>query len=526
MPIQTFRRAHRPLQQHAADWQPVPESTFDALRLSRDELEQLARSFRGRIVLPGMPEYDTDRVSNPLFDFHPVALLYCAVPGDVALALQLARHARLPFTCRSGGHSTAGFSVDDGLVIDVSLMRGIAIDRDRMEARVASGVNFGDLNAVLDTHRLHLPGGGCADVGIAGYMQGGGYGFTSREFGMNCDNVLGVTLMLADGSLVVADDRRNRDLFWAARGGTGNNFGVLLDVRYRLHALYEVWGFGLRWPLAGAPDALLLLQQAYMREGAPAALGFQAFLAESAGEPSLNVLGMFHGPRAEGLAAIAALRATGAPELTIDRVDTYARLNDGLLDQLTPPTGDVVEFKRSGYLASPLARADWQALVDAYRRAPSRFAMIGFEPYGAAIRTPPPGGNAFVHRDVDCDLFIDSFFDASGSPTSREAAQSWLDDTMALMRPFLNGHVYQNYPVRGLPGFRHAYWGAAFEPLLAVKRKYDPQDVFHFEQSLSPWPAGIERPGTAPLDAPAGAAEAIERVAPPPALHEVLSAGA
>jgi FAD/FMN-containing dehydrogenase len=468
--------------------QAADPAVLDGLGLTAASLRDLMLAFHGKLVLRGMPGYDRDRASNPLFDEMPLAIAYCATPSDVALMLDLARRADLWVACRSGGHSTAGFSVNRGLVIDTSLLCGIAVDPDGRTARVGAGTNFGQLNATLDIYQLHVPGGGCGTVCVAGYMQGGGYGFTSREYGMNCDNVLAVTLMLADGSIVTASDTVNEDLFWAVRGGTGNNFGVLLDITYRLHDLYQVWGFGLHWTLDNAAAALVALQAGFMAQGAPAALGHQVFLGTSKHGKGVTMLGMFHGSRADGMAALAPLLASGKAQLVFDRTDTYNTLNEGLLDEMTPPVDGLVEFKRAGYIGTTVDQAGWQRLIGWLRTAPNEFALIGLEIYGGAINSRPHKGNAFIHRDVSCNLFIDSFFDEAGTPTSRAQAAAWLDAAYAAMTPWFNGHVYQNYPLRDLPDFAHAYWGDAYPTLQGVKGKYDPGNFFRFEQSISAGP--------------------------------------
>ena len=217
----------------------------------------------------------------------------------------------VPVTCRSGGHNTAGYSVlTGGIVIDMSLFHSIRIDPVSRTATVGPAVPFQKLNKALDEYGLHVPGGECEDVNIAGYMQGGGYGFTSRQFGMNCDNVLQFTMMTYDSTgphVVVASPVRNPGLFWAVRGGTGNNFGVLLEVTYQLYPLGQLWGFGIKWvDLADAPAALLAMQDGYMKYGASPALGHLPVIMVQKGdtEASLGTYGLFNGTREEGMAAI------------------------------------------------------------------------------------------------------------------------------------------------------------------------------------------------------------------------------
>ena len=488
-------------QQEARIANVLPQAEASALAelgLSSRELDRLQRRIRGKVVMPGMPEYANARVGNPVYPhlFAPRIVVYCAVPGDVRVCLEAARRHGWRTTCRSGGHSSAGFSVNDGMVIDVSLMSHVAVDSGKGRAQVGSGANLGQLNAVLGTYGLHVPGGTCDDVGVAGHMMGGGYGFTSRQYGMNCDRVQAVTVMLADGSIVEASPDVNADLHWAIRGGTGNQFGVLLDVTYELADLYELWGFCIRWDEEHAAEALDALQTGYMREGAGDRLGYLAVYTTFADRRGLAVVGTYNGPADAGKRELEPLLGIGSASLTIDKTDTYAHLNDQLLDVLPgippPPTGQgVYEAKQPGYIVEPLGVDGWQQVIDYYATTPNPYNIVVAEPYGGAISAYPRDESAFIHRAVDMDFFVDSFWSGAPDGAKREQAEDWLAGYLELVRPWMNGHVYQDYPVRDLAGYRWAYWGDAFPTLLAVKEKYDPEDFFAFEQSISPAPAGV-----------------------------------
>jgi FAD/FMN-containing dehydrogenase len=181
----------------------VPDSAFAGWGLDRARLSALMDGFKGQLVFPGQPGYEQDRQeSNPAFQSFPLLIAYCEAFTDVQQILALATDVGLKVACRSGGHSTAGFSVNDGIVLDTSRMNDVSVDAAARIASVGPGTAFEKLNATLDSYRLHLPGGGCPDFCVGGYMQGGGYGFTSREFGMHCDSVLSVLVMLVDGSIV------------------------------------------------------------------------------------------------------------------------------------------------------------------------------------------------------------------------------------------------------------------------------------------------------------------------------------
>ncbi len=244
----------------------VGRPVSEQLKYTKREAAELILKLRGHVVQWSDPGYDAARqLSNAAFQGFPQIIVYCEVFEDVRLCLEFAHEHELWAVCRSGGHSTAGFSLSSEMVIDVSRLSYAVVDHPKRLMTVGAGTNFGNVNAQLDTYRLHVPGGGCEDVCVGGFVQGGGYGFTSRRFGMNCDSAVELLLMLADGKLVVASEKKNADLFWAVRGGTGNNFGVLLQVTYRLHELWKVWGFGITWPIDDAPRALATLQEKYVR---------------------------------------------------------------------------------------------------------------------------------------------------------------------------------------------------------------------------------------------------------------------
>jgi FAD/FMN-containing dehydrogenase len=484
-------------------WPSLDETVFETLGVTREELATLETQLLGQIILPGMPGYDAMEMGAEglcPYRAHPTIVVRCVTFNDVRLCLEWARKHHWWLTCRSGGHSTAGFSTNNGLVIDVSGLSYVSVDPVLKQARVGAGTRFAQLNATLEMYRLHTPGGSCSDVGVAGFMQGGGYGITSREFGMNCDNVLAVTVMLADGRMVIADRTENTDLYWAMRGGTGGNFGVLLEITYQLHDLYELYGFCLQWPITDATQVLVELQRSYMAEGATSRLGYLTELATANAKKVLIMVGVFDGSRSDALEVLAPLRSIGNPDLVFDRTDTYARLNDELDDILdtAPMPTTIREWKRGGYISAPVQLADWQRIVDCFEEAPSAADIVAIEPYGGAINAVPIEDSAFIHRDVSMDLFADSFWTERGDFTHNVAAREWVDSCISIAQPLMNGHVYQNYPYREFPNFRWAYWGEAFNSLLFVKQKYDPDNLFHFEQSISPYPdnAGINRATT------------------------------
>jgi FAD/FMN-containing dehydrogenase len=282
-------------------------------------------------------------------------------------------------------------------------------------------------------------------------------------------------------------DARDRELFWAVRGGTGNQFGVLLEVVYQLVPLGDLWGFAVVWDPTKAAAALDTLQRDWMRgTKASKQLGYQLALASVGGQPSVAMLGMWNGTRASGKAVIDPLQTATGGVYKEDKVDSYLVLNEGLLDILDPPVPGLVELKRAGYLTTPLGQTGWQTVWDAYVKAPNKYGLALVEAYGGRIAEIPASDSAFVHRAVDGDFFVDSFFTVPGATelTSRGTAQQWLDSVMSAAAPGLSGAVYQNYPDRALTGYKEAYWPGVVARLEALKQKVDPDGLLDFEQTV------------------------------------------
>lgn len=473
---------------------------------TQTELTRLSERFAGSLMLAGQPGYNDARMGfMHTYQNYPQVIANCVCESDVVAALHFARQARLSVVCRSGGHSTAGFSVNDQLVIDTSGINHVLIDREARIARVGPGTCFRKLNLMLDEAGLHVPGGGCETVCVAGYMQGGGYGFTSRLFGMNCDNVEAVTMVLADGRVVRAraGDEHHDDLYWAVRGGTGNQFGVLVEVEYRLRPLDKLFGFGLRFPLSGPREvetacrALATLQQHYCDGGAPK-IGLQVLMmylptAEHPdGQlPSINIRGLYDGSMTEARAALGPLFEHIEDEESQVEIWTsghYRHLNEILLQTVHPPGIDMPAVSMN---TQPLADGRiiaehhgaerWHDIVSHFLKAPDKTTFIALECYGGAINEKAPDFNAFVHRRASLNMFSWSFWTFEAN---RLHAADWLEGFGRIAGAMGNGARYQNYPRRGNAGFREQYFGTNLARLTAIKLKYDPHNLFDYEQGL------------------------------------------
>ncbi len=467
---------------------------FKKRGLKRKKTIQMVADFSGKIVLPNSPDYDKDRaLDNPYFNYYPSLIAYCNTYDDVAFILQQAQAQGASFRIRGGGHSTAGFSeASYEWVLDISALNSVRrVSSDRIA--IGGGASLQTVLNFLAANKLQTVTGGCPSVGYGGYMQGGGYGFTSRQFGMSCDTVTAVTVMLADGSIVVANDTVFPELFWAVRGGTGNNFGVLLEAEVAVWPDTTYQGLTLVWKFESAAEVLATLQNEYMTQGHPQ-LGYQVLVCSfgSLQDRRVVVPMMYSGPGSIQ-DEIKSLTAIGNPETSWQGSGGYNYCNDNLLSKLPSPPNPLgktlYENKRCGYMSKPLSVAEWQVLLDYLAKSPREFDQFVIEPYGGKVAKPGTS-NAFMHRNEYCDFICDVFWE---DPSQQADAQAFLDGFInystnaGIANPYLSGRVYQDYPIQDLDGWQNRYWDRyTYLILQYVKTAFDRGNVFDFPQSIVP----------------------------------------
>jgi FAD/FMN-containing dehydrogenase len=448
-------------------------------------LAKLEAAFSGYVVLPNDPAYNKDRQeSNPAFQSYPQLIAYCMNENDVQICLNFAQQYGVWVAVRSGGHSTGGYSVNDGMVIDISNINDVYIDYSTNIVYAGAGCNWDRFNGVLNNTGLHVPTGACGGVCVAGFVQGGGYGYTSRAYGIQSDCATSFRVILASGELVIATATVNPDLFWALRGGTGGNFGVVTQVGYQAVALPSVWGWAISWDYTYAAQALALMQSNYMTSGCPDQVGYMMNIGFYQGQAVYMVQGMYAGSRADGLNAIASLLAIPSAQLLVDQVGTYPFMDNYLEDNpygLPDQPDGTPEGKASCYIDQPMSQAVWQQVMDYVLTSPNKWSLAYTEPYGGAINRYAVQDSAFIHRNVAFDFCVDVFWQSSGE---QQTMLAWMDGLMALVAPYSNGHVYQNYPDPRLTNWQWAYFGDAYPQLQQIKAKYDPGNFFRYQQSI------------------------------------------
>ncbi|MBL8309992.1 MAG: FAD-binding oxidoreductase [Burkholderiales bacterium] len=457
-------------------------------KASWDGLARLESSITGRIVLPSDPDYDQDRQeSNPAFQSYPQIIVYCVNENDIISCIQYAQQTGMWVAVRSGGHSTAGYSVNDGMVIDVSGLNSMFLDSPNALVYAGGGTNWDTFNGFMGNTGWHVPTGACGGVCVAGFVQGGGYGYTSRAYGIQSDCVASFRVILADGTIVYATaDNEFSDLFWALRGGTGGNFGIVTQVAYNLVTLPSVWAWAISWSASDAAAVLALMQEQFMVSGCPDQLGYMMNVGFYQGQPVYMVQGMYAGSRQDGLAAIQPLLDFPSAQLLVDQVGSYPAMDSYLENNPYPlpdqPDG-TPEGKASCYISETIPQSVWQQVVDYVATSPNAWSLVYTEPYGGAINRYPVADSAFIHRNVYMDFCIDVFWQ---SPSEQTQMLAWMQGLMDIVAPYANGHVYQNYPMASLQNWQWAYFGDAYPTLQAVKAKYDPGNFFNYQQSIQP----------------------------------------
>lgn len=495
-------------QKHLNAYPPPLKKYLEDHGVNYKAYQEFTKTIQGQIVTPFSSEYAQARKeSDNAFDKYPLLVVYCENSADVVHTIKFCRSENIQICARAGGHSTAGYSVLDGrLLIDVSRIKGIFIDPDAMTGTAGSGVQWGEFNYELDVYGLHTPGGGCSPVGITGFTLGGGYGYTSMRWGVASDNLLEVTMVTAEGEIVIANEKVNPDLYWAHRGGTGGNFGIVVALKYQLYRLKMVWPISVDWPVDDAAKILTVWQNKMTKTLEDTKLGLLGFLAtrqikkklpsgetEVINQPYFTIRGIYSGASAaDGAKALAPLLEIGTPSypsgpLWKDQI-SYAYANEHLLDNTEGVIPDTIkETKRCSIINDPLTEEQYRKIVDFYKTAPSEFNLVSMEPYGGAINAVPPNATAYVHRKGHFDIFIDSFW---LQDDEKAEAFQWLHDYFESeeMKGIWTEEYYQNYPNSLYKNWQQGYFGENYPKLRAVKSKWDPENVFHYEQSIEPLP--------------------------------------
>ena len=458
----------------------------------------LAPDFGGRLVVPGDAGYDAARaVWNATIDRRPAVIARCHGVADVVRALDVARTYDLPIAVRGGGHNVAGNAVcDDGIVIDLSAMKGIHVDPAARTARAQPGVTLGELDRETEVFGLATPTGLVSQTGIAGLTLGGGLGWLARLHGPTCDNLISAQVVLAGGDVVTAGEGEHADLLWGLRGG-GGNFGIVTSFQYRLHPLGPVLAGPVfhrgedaadvmrfyREFVADAPDELTVMASFFVAPDAP-------FLpAEARGRLVVVLAVCYAGDPEHGERVLRPLRAFGRPLADLVAPMPFTALQRAS-DAGYPPGQR--NYWKSSYIDA-ISDEAIETAIEGARRMTSPLSSFYFEPLGGAIARGGARESAFGHRDAAFDFAILTVW---RDPAESAEHIAWTRELWEAMQPFAGNRVYvNNLGEEGAERVRAAYAPAIYERLVGLKDRYDPANTFRLNQNIVP--SGREAPSPA-----------------------------
>lgn len=460
------------------------------IELERDARDDLSARLRGPLLFPGDHDYDGARsLWNAMIDRRPALIARCLGVADVVTCVNFLRERGLALSIKGGGHNISGLAVcDGGLMLDMSLMRGVWVDPIMRTARAQAGCLLGDVDRETQVHGLAAVLGFVSTTGIAGLTLGGGFGYLTRRFGWSCDSVLSMEVVTADGCVVRASEKENSDMFWGLRGG-GGNFGVVTNFEYQLYPVGpEVMAGAIAWRAAAAADVLEMYRT--FTEQAPPEITCAAVLRMAPpapwlpkdihGKPVIALLVCHSGAVAEGEHQVAPIKAFGSPVGDVLMRRSYVS-QQSILDA-TQPKGRRYYWK-SEYLPKLEPEMLAKAIEHAERIVSPHSAIILF-PIDGALNRLPEDHSPMGNRNAACVLNITASWERAEDDRGNIewARAAWSD-----MRRFSTGGTYINFLTEeeGEERIRAAY-GKNYDRLVEVKTKWDPGNLFRMNKNIRP----------------------------------------
>ena len=457
--------------------------------MDQQQIEDLKQVVRGSVVLPGDLDYDeTRKIYNGNIDRKPALFVMCSDVSDVIEAVTFGRENDIEIAVRGGGHSGPGFGIcDDGLVIDLSNINYTRIDLKNKSVRVGAGCTWGDVDHATHAYGMAVPSGIISTTGVGGLTLGGGTGYLTRKYGLTVDNLLEADMVLADGSVVTASNEEHSDLYWAIRGG-GGNFGIVTSFKFKLHPVHTIFGGPTLWPLEQAPDVMKWYSE-FLKNSPDDLYGFFATLIVPPGPPFpedlhlKNVCGVvwcYTGPEDAIDEVFKPIREFGPPIMDGTQPMPFPVLQTAF-DALYPPglqwywKGDYVEELTDEAIALHVKFAE---------KIPTWRSTMHLYPIDGAAHKISDDAMAWNERKARFSSVIVGIDD---DPENVEAITSWAKSYWEELHPHSTGGGYINF-LMGDEGDERvrATYGGNFDKLASIKKKYDPDNLFHVNQNISP----------------------------------------
>lgn len=453
---------------------------------SDSALQQFRKNIRGEVVHPGDPVYDAARrVWNKMIDKRPALIARCLGTSDVIRCVEFAREHNLIAAVRGGGHNIAGKSLcNDGLLIDLSSMKGIHVNSVRKTARAQAGLKLGEFDRETQIFGLATTMGVATDTGVAGITLGGGYGWLDGKFGLACDNLISAEVVTADGKVITASASENPDLFWGLRGGSGN-FGIVTSFEFQLHPVGPVLGGAFFYSISVARQAFRFFDE-FSRACPDELTTFIAGAPAPDGTPCVGIALCYCGNPARGEELLKPLRQFAPPIADLVATRSYVEMQSLFDEAFTP--GRFYYWKSS--LIRQVSENAAEVLAECTKkmpRTPGSFFYLQ-QLHGAASRVKP-SDTAFPHRydHYNCGAMAGWDDQAQTDNNLRWSRESW-----NAMQPFCEHDAYVNdLGEEGEQRVREAY-GQNYERLIALKQKYDPANFFRLNQNISPLTTGSQ----------------------------------
>ena len=449
--------------------------------LTRSSVQDLGDSLRGNLVLPGHPAYDpARRVWNAQMDKRPALIVQPRGAVDVRSAVQFARASNLLVAVKGGGHSPSGKSTcERGMLIDLSLLRGVNVDTEKRIAHVAGGSLLGDLDYEAMAHGLVTSAGTVSHTGVGGLTLGGGFGRVARRFGLALDNVRGVEVVTAKGEILRASRQENPELFWGVRGG-GGNFGVVTAFDFDLHPMQrQVIGGTILFPLSQARSVLnfyadyegTVPDEMYLSGAISSNGGFS-------GQSGVGFIVCYSGLPAGAEKILRAIRSAGTPLVdTVKPMDYVALQRTGDLDEKRA----IGSYSKTGFVHR-ISPQLVDAMVNGLEEHPQRQTHVGFQHCGGAISRVAADATAFPHRGIHATSLLTVDWPGNVDPTPHV---KWLLAYWDTIRPHTDGFYTNDASDETQKQLDENYLGN-LPRLVALKNKYDPTNLFRLNANVRP----------------------------------------
>jgi hypothetical protein len=442
-------------------------------------IEAFKGDFCGPVILPGDAGYDAARrIWNASIDKYPGLIARCSGTADVVLAVKFARANDLLVAVRSGGHNVGGRALcDDGIVIDLSGMKGVVVDRAQRTARVQAGATLGDVDRETHAYGLAVPAGVVSRTGIAGLTLGGGVGWLVRKYGLTCDSLLSCEVVTAAGEILTANAESNADLFWGLRGG-GGNFGIVTSFLYRAYPVTTVLG-GMVIHARDQARAVLRHYRDFMAKAPEELTAYAGLLSTPDGTPAAGVIACYCGDAAEGERVLKPLRSFGAPLLDAIQPMPFPAMQS-LIDAAFPD--GTYNYWKSTFVRK-LSDEAIDLIIEHGNRMQSPLSAVVIEFYSGAAGRIAPAATAFAQRQAEYNVGIMAQWTDAGEANKHTA---WARGLSEALTPHSSGGYLLNFLSEEAPDTVRAAFGSNHARLVELKSKYDPTNFFSLNQNVKP----------------------------------------